>query len=201
MTDVAKVQHRRRERSRKKRRNLGGPPLEVQWAWFPQDMLQSPAWRQLIKHPAAVTVFMRIVLEHLRHGGKNNGNLIVTYADFREFGLSQHSIADGIALATALGFTHVKRGRPSREGDRYPSRYTLTIYPVLDQWETNDWRHIRTVEKAKEIVKLTMEMRKAERARRYDRDRKRPIWSPSIAPGDDGEQQHESETKRLASGS
>ena len=46
----------------------------------------------------------RIEIELADHGGKDNGKLPVTYADFEEFGIgNRHAIAPGIREVCALG--------------------------------------------------------------------------------------------------
>src|SRR6266536_62838 len=188
MTDV--VKSRKQERYRKKRRKLGGPPHDDQWVWFSRTMLLSPTWKALCRYKPAYMVIMRLVQEHLIHGGQNNSKLISTYEDFEKFGVISNLVGDGIAVAEALRFIQVKRGTVHLQDGGCPDRYirewneyTLTFYSVGDQFETNDWNRIRTMEEARGIVRMTLERRKAEKESRKERGgQRKKTTSPSIVP-------------------
>src|SRR5262245_36039997 len=76
---------------------LNRPPEGVSWSWLTADMLSSPAWRALTGN--AMKIVMRILLEHLRHGGIENGKLPVTYSDFVKFGVRRNSVREAILVA------------------------------------------------------------------------------------------------------
>jgi hypothetical protein len=57
---------------------MNRPPEGTSWCWLTADMLASPAWRALTGN--AMKIVMRIALEHLRHGGVENGKLPVASA-------------------------------------------------------------------------------------------------------------------------
>jgi hypothetical protein len=185
MTDAIK-NSRKHERYRKRRRKLGGPPHDDQWVWFARTMLVSPAFKELIRCKPAYMVVMRLLLEHVIHGGQDNGRLHVTYAQFQQFGISSNVVGDGIAIAEALRFIRVERGTVHLEAGVCPDRYirewneyTLTCFHVGDQFETNDWNRIRTREEARGIVRMTKERRKAEKAAGKERGR---TVAPSLVP-------------------
>jgi hypothetical protein len=68
-------------------------------------MLESPAYRVLSR--AARMVLDRIEIEHMHHGGRENGNLPVTYNDFVVYGIHRHGISPAIRESQALGFIEI----------------------------------------------------------------------------------------------
>ena len=77
---------------------------------YPRSMLESPALR-VLSH-MATRVMHRIEIEHLAHGGAENGKLIVTYDQLVEWGVDRKAIAPAIRELTALGFLGIYRNRP-----------------------------------------------------------------------------------------
>ena len=74
------------------------------------DLLRSPSFRVLSL--SGHRVLARIEIELADHGGKDNGQLPVTYADFEDFGIDRHAIGPGIDECEALGLIEVtERGR------------------------------------------------------------------------------------------
>ena len=69
------------------------------------EMLRSPAFRALSL--SARRILDRIEIELASHGGRDNGKLPVTYANFVEFGVHRLAIAPGIREAGALGLLEV----------------------------------------------------------------------------------------------
>ncbi len=207
MTDAVKIA-RKQERYRKRRRKLGGPPHDDQWGWFSRTMLLSPAFKELCRCKSAYMVVMRLIQEHVIHGGQDNGRLIVTYEQFEKFGISSNVVGDGIAIAEALRFIRVERGAVHLEAGSCPDRfirdrneYTLTFNHVGDQFETNDWNRIRTREEARGIVRMTRERRETEKAAQKERGGRRTP-APSVVPeqGEGDETTTGTERKRAASG-
>jgi hypothetical protein len=123
---VSTLHRRRPPRKRPQAKNPNGPPDGASWIWWTQEMYESFAGRELFKHDAALSLVHRIALEHLRHAGKENGRLKITYDDFQEWGISRARIGDAIAIAEALGFIkRVKRGRASWEDQRKSGEFAL----------------------------------------------------------------------------
>lgn len=120
------------------------------------EMLESPAHRVLSK--AATRVIERIEIELYRHGGKDNGRLPVTLADFERFGLDRHSVPPAIREAVALGFVEITvRGCAGNADFRRPNLYRLTFreakgYPGDDG--THEWRRIANDPNATEAANL-----------------------------------------------
>jgi len=99
--------------------------------WLTRDMLESDAWRSLSL--AARRVIDRVTLEHMAHAGKENGNLIVTYADFEKFGIRRASLKKAIVECVNRGFIVVtEKGRASAGPHRWPSKYALGWLPMRD---------------------------------------------------------------------
>src|SRR5271156_5675424 len=89
------------------------------------SMLNSPAF--MVLSLAAHRVLARIEIEHMQHGGKENGNLTVTYDQFEDYGVHRHGIGPAIREVVALGFVEVtERGRAGNREYRRPSKYRLT---------------------------------------------------------------------------
>lgn len=130
------------------------------------EMRQSPAWRALTDDARRVLDVLEI--EHMRHAGRQNGELIATYDQFVAAGIRRASVSGAIRVCEALGFLEVaKRGGKSAAGFRFPSRYRLTYLlhinrtedaalraaqPLLDA--THDWRTVRDAEDAANRITL-----------------------------------------------
>jgi hypothetical protein len=115
-------------------------------------MRESPAWRAL-SFPAR-KVLDRIELEHMHHGGAENGKLPVTYRNFEDAGVRRHSVANALRELTALGFIEVTRkGYGGAAEVRAPSLYRLTYLPAWNAGPkegtgTHDYLKIKTDEEA-----------------------------------------------------
>jgi hypothetical protein len=115
-------------------------------------MLESPAWRVLsITARRALNAIER---EHLRHAGKDNGKLIVTYKTLAEYCLAgdQHLISQALRELEALGFIVVKRGKGGNAGRYEPNEFGLTYLPWHNGAPTDEWSQITTIEEAKQRV-------------------------------------------------
>ena len=112
----------------------------------------SPAMRALSL--TGWRILNRIELELARHGGNDNGQLPVTFADFERHGIWRHAIGPGIREVCALGF--VELTRPGRSGGgefRMPNLYRLTYLQAHGKGPTHEWRQIKTVEQAERIAR------------------------------------------------
>jgi hypothetical protein len=107
------------------------------------DMLESPAYRVLSL--SARKVIDRIDIEHMRHGGAENGRLPVTFKDFREYGIHYEGIAPAIREAEALGFIEItRRGRAGNAEFRQPNLFRLTFHRSAGDYGdgTHEWQKI-----------------------------------------------------------
>jgi hypothetical protein len=139
-------------------RKLNAPPPNTPWVWVTKVMIESPAHRAL--SGAARKVIDRITLEHMAHGGGRNGQLEVTYADFRRYGIRGSSIYPAIEEAVALGF--IERVDPGQKawGDFKGSsaRYRIEWLPDRDgSPATNRWKRLETLDQAREAAARTKE--------------------------------------------
>jgi hypothetical protein len=123
-------------------------------------MLRSPAFRALSL--SGHRILARIEIELANHGGRDNGKLPVTFADFEEYGIWRHAIGPGIRVACALGL--VELTRPGRSGGgeyRKPNLFRLTYLPAYGKAPTHEWRLIKTIEDAEKIARKARRTTKA----------------------------------------
>jgi len=100
-------------------------------------LIESAAMAQLTL--AAHRVLQRLEIELLRHAGKNNGALIVTYNDFVAFGVRRMSVAPAIRLLVKVGLVIITdRGWRAAEHGR-PAKYRLTYLPAYGKPRTDEW--------------------------------------------------------------
>jgi hypothetical protein len=133
---------------------MNRPPDGSSWCWFTAEMLGSPAWRALTGN--ALKIVLRIALEHLKHGGIENGKLPVTYQDFVRAGIRKNSIREALAVAEQLGMIErTSVGEVPWHGDiRAPSTYGLTWLPRYDGAPpSNRWKQIETDAEAKAKIR------------------------------------------------
>jgi hypothetical protein len=138
---------RRNPKSYRRRINIEGP-------WLPRskELLESPAYRVLSR--AAYQVLSRLEIEHLKHGGYENGKLPVTYDQFVEYGLHRHSIAPALRELDAVRLIEVTESGSSGNGEwRRPNKFRLTYLSVGRADPTNEWRHIKTITEARSLIK------------------------------------------------
>jgi hypothetical protein len=128
-----------------------------------REMRESAAWRNLPDN--ARRVLDRLEVEHMRHGGAENGHLKCTYKDFEASGLRRASVSLAIRQAVALGFLKVpKRGGRSISDLRTPSEYFLTY---VEGWKrsgraTHDWSKIESDAEAQAALALAEVQRNRE---------------------------------------
>jgi hypothetical protein len=117
---------------RKTKMKLNAPPKNQPWVWFSFEMLESGAMRSLSVN--GLRVLHRIQIEHMAHGGLENGRLKVTWLDFEKFGVSRKRIRKSIDETIAAGLIAIEqRGRRAHGEDRGdPTQYRLTYLPVAD---------------------------------------------------------------------
>jgi hypothetical protein len=155
--------------NRRKRNQIAG-----QFIVHPKQMIESPAWRALSL--AARRALDRIEIEHMSHGGAENGKLPVTYQDFENYGVRRHSIASAIRELVALGIVAIsKKGYGGAAEVRAPSEYRLTFRPAwnagrADESGTHDYLKIKTDKEAEAIAtaaRVATDPNNVERGRIY----------------------------------
>lgn len=132
------------------------PPEGSSWVWLTREMLESPAWQAM--RLAARKILDRLIIEHLAHGGLENGALLVTYTDFQRFGVRRPSIAAAIVEGETLGFLDVvQRGGSAYAEFRNPSLYALAWMDRKDGTPpTNRWKAFATDADAREAVRRAL---------------------------------------------
>jgi hypothetical protein len=136
------------------------------------DLLRSPAYRVLSL--SGHRVLARIEIELADHGGKDNGQLPVTYADFEDFGIDRHAIGPAINECEALGLIEVtERGRSGNAEFRTPSLYRLTYRYTDKAGPSDEWRRYDTIEQAKAVATVARQS-SVERSRRKRGHRMQP---------------------------
>jgi hypothetical protein len=153
-------------------RKLNKPPPGEPWLWLTREILESFAWRALSN--AGQKIVSRIGIEHLSHGGCQNGDLPVTYRDFERYGIGKNSIFAALAEASELGL--IERTAAGRqawgESKGSPARYALSWLPFHDgRPATNRWRRFGSLAEARRAA--TGVRRHVDEAR----EQKRADWS------------------------
>ncbi len=111
------------------------------------SMLRSPAY--CVLSLSARRVLDRIEIEHMAHGGVENGKLPVTYEHFAEYGVHRHCIAAALRECIALGFIEITEpGQAGNAEFRRPALYRLTYLFTNRANPTDEWRRIQTDEDA-----------------------------------------------------
>jgi hypothetical protein len=132
-----------------KRRNQ----IAGQFVSRPRQLVESSAMRVLSL--AAHQALMRIEVEHMSHGGKENGKLPVTYRQLEEWGVRRHSVASGVRELVALGIIEITRRGYSGAADmRAPSLYRLTYLQAWNAKDTGTHEYLRigSVEQAEAVA-------------------------------------------------
>jgi hypothetical protein len=115
-------------------------------------MLQSPAMSALSL--AGRRILDRIEIELANHGGRDNGRLPVTFANFDKFGIHRMAIGAGIREACALGFIELTRpGRSGNGAHRTANLFRITYRNAGGKPPTDEWRRIETIEEAAKIAR------------------------------------------------
>ena len=133
-----------------KRRNA----IAENWVAYPCSMIESPAMRVLSQ--SAIRVMHRLEVEHMHHGGAENGRLIVTHDQFEEWGVERNAIAPAIRELEALGFVEITgKGCAGNAGQRKATRYRLTyVNSKRREPQTNEWRKIDTMDNAERTAAM-----------------------------------------------
>jgi hypothetical protein len=112
-------------------------PVGEPWVWLTRELLRSDAWRSLSINGRRFIDFL--LLEHMRHGGRKNGDLIAPQRQLIAFGIGAHFVVGAINETDTIGLVDCMRGRGRR-----PSVYALTWLPLLNgTLPTNRWRSYR----------------------------------------------------------
>ena len=127
-------------RSSRGSRKFNRPPSGEGWIWLTGELLNSLAWRSMSVNCLKLT--LRLLLEHINHGGLENGRLVCTYKDFQEYGLTRNKIRPAIEEADFLGLVKHQRGERIFAKNQ-PNSYRITFYGTSEARDpTNEWKRI-----------------------------------------------------------
>jgi hypothetical protein len=115
-------------------------------------MLISPPWRVL--KDVERRVLERIEIEHMQHGGVENGNLIVRKEDFVGWGIDPNAVAPSLRVLDRLGLNQIEvRGAAGNAEQRRAHRFRLTYVDNRSGLQpTDEWKKIETLEEAEAIA-------------------------------------------------
>ena len=134
--------------SGRKRKNK----ISEQFVYYTRDMIASPAYRVLSLQGRKV--MRRLELEHMAHGGQDNGKLPCRYHDFITYGCRRNGLSAALIEVEALGFAKtITRG--TRAHGNVPgkaSTFLLTYLHTADGLATNDWKKFSEVGGARAAV-------------------------------------------------
>jgi hypothetical protein len=144
------------------KKKLSGPPAGEAWVWQTITLKCSPAWLHRTHRAMLVTEFLEV--EHMRHGGFENGNLLAPHRQLAHIGMRRETIADAIDENIARKLVVRTGGGVDPEtGKRLPFRYRLTYLPTIDGPPTNEWKRYKAAAPAKSPEKVEKAKRAAAR--------------------------------------
>lgn len=151
-------------------KKMNRPPEGQAWVWLTQEMISSPAWRAMSHNGQRVV--SRIMIEHMKHGGNQNGSLPITYSDFAAYGIRRSSIKGAILDAIRLGFVDlVETGIRGHGIARRPHRFGLTWLPRADftpasnRWKAISMSDIKKFAQSRKCSHLVTQLRPSTSAR------------------------------------
>jgi len=92
---------------------------------MPRGLLESDAWHSLGINARRFLDFL--MLEHLRHGGRDNGRLLAPRRQLEQAGIGARHVSRAIEEIVSLGLVLVKRG-----GGRRANVYALSWLSLFD---------------------------------------------------------------------
>ena len=123
---------------------IRGAPEGSSWVWLTFELLSSDAWRSRSRN--CIRLIDRLILEHMAHAGRENGSLIVTYNQFKEFGVRRNDIKRSVDEAVAYGLLRVTEQGGFKGASKLPNRYRLTFLPSDEKGyvrlASNEWKSI-----------------------------------------------------------
>lgn len=147
-------------------RKANSPPPNEPWIWLTQAILESFAWRAL--SGGAQKVIHRIALEHMLHGGSQNGDLPVPWSDFEAYGIGSASVLPAIEEAIAVGL--IQRTDPGHKAwggfKGRAARYRLCWLPTHDgKPSVESWRRFESLADARKVATAARQSVASERER------------------------------------
>ena len=159
-------------------KNTQPPKDQGGWMALTRDLLESPSWRTLSVNSRKV--IDRLLIEHIGHGRRRNGELIVTHEQFIAYGVTCDLIADALEEAEYKGLIKMKKGRAGN-GTAHPTIYAITFDGTCDGLAaTNDWKKF-TMPEAK-LWSEVVRKQKAEARAAIGRKRKSSLGEVQVRP-------------------
>lgn len=114
--------------------------IEDPFAPLTLPLLESEAWKSLSAN--GYRFISRLMLEHIHHGGYENGRLVVTYKQLEEYGLSRNCIRDAITECEVFGLVETVEVGGMDRNIRKPSKYRITFLFTESAKPTDEWRRV-----------------------------------------------------------
>ena len=101
----------------------------------------SIAVRQLSAPARKILDFL--IIEHLKNGGAENGNLAAPYSQIEDFGVSSRDISKAFLMLDVFGLVKRTNENEMIEGRKNMARYRLTMLPdKLGNLPSDEWSKI-----------------------------------------------------------
>jgi hypothetical protein len=155
--------------------------IDGQFAPRTIEMLKSPAMRVL--GLSARRALDRIEIELAAHGGRDNGKLPVTKANFEQHGIDHRAIAPALCELERLGFTQIIRGRGGNGVYRSPNLFRLTYRPTDKAAPTNEWKAFASIAAAETAARAARHPPKPQRNHRVRVSQIPGTETPYLVPG------------------
>jgi hypothetical protein len=130
----------------KRLRKKLGPPEGEAWVWHSLILKSSMAWRTKSINLGRLLDFLEI--EHMKHAGQQNGQLVAPYDQLVKFGIGRRFILPAILEGEEHRLIEVDHGLCMANGTRAPSRFRLTYLPANEEPATDEWKRYRGPAKA-----------------------------------------------------
>ena len=133
-------------------------PEGMPFVMLSRELLASPAWQSLSINGRRLMDFL--FLEHLAHGGYENGELHATYDQLVEAGIGRRLIKQTFDEIEVLGLAEIERGGRRGFAENYLSKFRLTFFKdrVTNEWgttyyrsPTNEWKRRKTKSKVRKV--------------------------------------------------
>ncbi|MBA3050039.1 MAG: hypothetical protein KKE42_08945 [Alphaproteobacteria bacterium] len=126
--------HNAKGRSTGEVRHFGGRAKSWKFAegfvGEPMSLLESPAYRALNFPALKILGFLK--LEHVRHGGAENGRLMAPYRQLEAQGISPRKIKPALAMLEAFGIIRCTSDGERLGGRPNAAKYALAWLPTCD---------------------------------------------------------------------
>lgn len=96
----------------------------------PMSLLESPGYQALNFPAFKILAFLK--LEHVRHGGVENGRLMAPHRQLQALGISPRKIKPALAMLEAFGIVRCTSGGERLGGRPNAATYALTWLPTCD---------------------------------------------------------------------